>query len=171
MMTTDNYPTSPTMRELELAAVKLGTKNQQERFAAGLLPEDELLALARAELFRPFDGYRRWAKDTKVRASEIRHKRDCEEASDPMTSDEAIVFETCLAGDLTHDEWEVYREMGCARDEAAKHPWLASMASVVIEPIAHFATCTVCQGEASRMSVKIIIEWAGRKLTREYVLK
>jgi hypothetical protein len=159
--------------ELEAAAAKLGTTNQQERFAAGLLPEDELLALARAELFKPFEtlaqhGVKRWGKDTKVRPSEIRH--DSRGRCD-MRHESEITYETCQAGELTHDEWEVYRLVMTARDEAAKHPWLASTAAVTIEPLAHFATCTACQAEASRMSVKATIKWAGRELVREYLLR
>ncbi len=155
--------------ELELAAVALGTDNQRERFAAGLLPEDELLALARAELFKPFNHLPRWGKDTKVMPGEIRHRRNCEERND-RTSPEPIVFETAQAAELSHQEWVAYREVQKARDLAAHHPWLDS-AAVLIEPLMHFATCTVCQGEASRASAKITIHWAGRDLVREYVLR
>jgi hypothetical protein len=161
--------------ELETLAVRLGTTNQQERFAAGMLPEDELLALARAELFKPFellamDGVKRWGKDTKVKISEIRHERTCEERED--ASPQAILFETCQAGELKHGEWETYRRFQTTRDIAAEHPWLARVArGVLLEPLAHFATCSVCQAEASRMSVKVTIHWAGRELVREYVLR
>lgn len=161
-------------RQLEVLAVKLGTANQQERYAAGLLPEDELLAIARTELFKPFEllaqqGVKRWNKDTRVRLNEIRHERSCEERND--TSPEAILFESCQAGELTHGEWETYRIFQKHRDIAAAHPWLATVNGVVLEPIAHFATCSVCQAEASRMSVKVTVHWAGRALVREYVLR
>lgn len=46
---------------LELEALKEGTENQRERYAAGFLPEDELTHLARAILFKGFGEFRRWA--------------------------------------------------------------------------------------------------------------
>ena len=153
-------------RDLEHAAAKLGTENQRERYAAGMLPEDELLALARGELFKPFDGFKRWGKDTKVRAFDIRHRSPC-----VLTRESDINFEVTQAGELTHDEWVVYKQIGEARDYASRHAWLAGISSVVIEPLAHFATCPACDAESTRMSAKVTIEWAGRKLVREYVLR
>lgn len=161
-------PDSPH-HHAEIAAVATGTPNQQERYAAGFLPEDELLALARAELFKPFDGFKRWAKDTRLQAKDVRHDKTCEEHGAP-TSAEPIVFETCQAIELSHDEWKIYRSIGEARDTADRHDWLAP-GSVTIEPLAHFATCSVCQAEAVRMSTKVTVAWAGRRLVREYVLR
>ncbi len=158
---------------LELEAAKLGTKNQLERFLAGYLPEDELLALARKVLFAPFDGFERWGKDTKVKPFEIQHspRCPCHPRVGGGSAEVEAEFETAQAGELTHAEWEVYRAMGAARDHASKHPWLVGTSSVTTEPLAHFATCRKCEAEASRMSAKVTIEWAGRKLVREYVLR
>lgn len=151
--------------ELEAAAAHLGTDNQRERFAAGLLPEDELLALARGELYRPFDGLPRWGKYTLVRVADIRHTPKCE------GHDKDVVFESCQAGELSHDEWVAYRALQAARDIAALHPWLSSPGAITLEPMGHFATCTACDAEVCRMSAKVIVKWAGRELVREYVLR
>src|SRR6185295_12666870 len=60
---------------LELEALKLGTDNQRERYSAGLLPEDELTALARTELFTGFAGLRRWAKrDHTALGEKLKHR-------------------------------------------------------------------------------------------------
>jgi hypothetical protein len=152
--------------ELEAAAVRLGTQNQQERFAANLLPEEELLGLARAVLFEPFSlGITPWGTKTRVQVNDVKHHKDC-----AVGDGSDVVFDTTQAGELNHDEWERYREFMRIRDRAALHPWLDSPQAVTLEPIAHFATCRHCEGEACRMSVKVTIEWAGRKLVREYVL-
>ena len=151
--------------ELEEAAVHFGSDNQKERYAAGLLPEEELCGLAREQLFKPFAGIPRWGTMTRVQAKDVRHHRQC------AAGDTDIVFEAVAAGELTHDEWEAYRLIQAARDIAAVHPWLMSTNAITLAPMAHFATCRHCEAEACRTSVKVTIQWAGRELVREYVLK
>jgi hypothetical protein len=147
----------------ELEALSLATDNQRERYAAGLLPEDELLAIARAELFKPFDGFKRWRTGSGVKSEDVRHDRDCQ--------DRTVIFETTQAGELSHDEWSMYRTIGEARNKSALHSWFTESAAVTIEPLTHWATCTSCKGEAARSSVKVSVQWAGRVLVREYSLQ
>lgn len=152
----------------ELEAIALGTDNQRERYAAGLLPEDELLAIARHELFKPFDGFKRWRTDsnrgtaTSLRPDDVKHSRDCQQRS--------VGFETTQAGELGHDEWVSYRQISAARDQAALHSWHQTLTAVRIEPMTHWATCATCKGEAAKSTARISIEWAGRVLVREYAL-
>ena len=157
------------VRELEAMAVRLGTRNQQERFAAGLLPDDEINSLARTELFKPFADLPKWGNKM-LRAEHVKHEPRCNTQGGIVTCDGRVEFETCDVAELSHDEWEVYRLVQQGRDTAANHPWL-DLGSVTIEPLAHFATCSECEAEASRVSAKVTIKWAARELVREYVLR
>jgi hypothetical protein len=155
---------------LEAQAVSMGDDNQRERHASGVLPEDELLHLARAELFRPFADLRRWSSSGRsgvnLTASAVKHTKRCT-AKDGT----GVKFETCQAGELTHDEWrslKTIQELAVAVDA---HPWMRRAgAKVTIESQTHWATCARCEAEACRSSAKVSIQWAGRILTREYAL-
>jgi hypothetical protein len=154
------------IRDLEAEAIKLGTDNQRERYAAGLLPEDELLAIAREELFRPFAAFSRFSTAVKVRDRDVHHTRDC-----PRTR--TIEYETTQADELSHDEWAGYRAIQAARDVAFLHPWLqaAGAGHVTTEPLMHWGSCPLCKAEAYRSSARVVVEWAARELVREYVLR
>lgn len=150
-------------RELELEAVRRGTTNQQERYAADMLPEDELAFLAREELFAKFEsfGLKRYSSAVKLKPHDLRHAKDCHGD---------VVFEVTKTGELLHDEWRAYRVFQECRDQVALHPWLARGGTVVLEPLSHWATCSVCEREACKQTIKVTITWAGRILVREYAL-
>lgn len=164
-----NANAKPDTAELEREVVKLGTDNQRSRHAEGQLPEDELLCIARGELFKPFDRFRPW-HNRNLRAQSVRH-------ADKMCRGH-IKFETCEPDGMSHDEWEVLADLRRAADIAADHHWIIRSAKlvtdarelVVVEPLMHFAACVACKSEESRASAKIHIAWAGRVLTREYAL-
>lgn len=170
-------PANEKLAELERDALAArGTDNQRARHKAGVLPEDELLAVARAELFAPFNAFTQW-HNRNLKPSAVRHKeRHCHGRID---------FETAEPDELTHEQWEALAQIKAAAEIAADHHWVtrslneaaersgilaANMRSVIVEPLAHWATCEKCGAEEVRASVKITILWAGRSLAREYAL-
>lgn len=143
---------------LEDAAAALGTRDQRERYAAGVLPEEELLALARAELFRRFAGLKRWAGRYRVTMGMmLKHADGCAESD--------LQFETTEVSELDGSEWAT---LTAIRELAAvAHPWAPEVAVVTMT---HWVTCAGCKAESSRSVAKVSMTWAGRILVREYVL-
>jgi len=156
---------------LELEALKLGTDNQRERYSAGLLPEDELTALARTELFTGFAGLRRWAKRDHTALGEKLKHRISHAGAACLNNPDHPDLETTDAEELEADEWNTLKHIQAMADIVTRHHWLVrSHGSVQIKPSTHWATCKSCKAETSRSSAKVTIEWAGRLLTREYAL-
>lgn len=164
---------SPT--ELERNALeRRGTENQRARYAEGLLPEDELLAIARAELFAPLNDFGPFRK---LKPQECKHKsRLCRGH---------IEFETREAGELAHDEYEGLAKIRVAAELASRHEWINSslvnesmrtnvslhdMRRITVTPMTHWGTCKECGHETTRSSAMVTILWAGRLLSREYRL-
>ena len=150
----------PKVAQIGLLLQEHGTDNQRERYAVGLLPEDELLALARYELFLPFAPFRRWAK---LEVGDVRHERNCNGG--------VVTFSTCEPGSLTHDEWSLFKQITVAIDAAngGALKWHGVTATFAL--VEHVGRCSVCQAEAFGRAANIRIEWAGRPLSREYALE
>lgn len=150
----------PKVVQVELLLQGHGTDSQRERYAARLLPEDELLALARAQLFAPFASFRRWEK---LLHQDVRHARSC--------SGGEVTFTTTPPDSLTHDEWSTFKRITTAVDAAnAGHlSWHGVTAITTL--VEHVGRCSVCDSEAFGRAVNIRIEWAGRPLSREYMLE
>lgn len=139
------------------------SENQRERFSAGLLPEDELLCLARWELFRPFTSFARWQK---LEAWDVEHERDCTGAGPS-----SVRFVTQKPGDLTHDEWSQFKKITTAVSQANNGLLAAFGVTATASLVEHVGRCNSCTAEAFGRSVNIRIEWAGRPLSREYTLE
>jgi hypothetical protein len=152
-----------TTQELEALAIATGSPNQRERFAAGVLPEDELLALARVQLFKEF-AFPRWTahREHERMKRELKHKPTCGVAPQ-------YKLEACDLDSMTADEWRLFKLFTIAAGKSAQHMWLKPNA-VSIDPVAHFVECASCGAEDARTSIKISIHWAGRILVREYAL-
>ncbi len=157
----------------ELQLLKLhGTENQRERWVEGLLPEDELLALARNVLFEPFAEFRRWQK---LQLQDVKHERNCTGGT--------IAFTTRKPDDLTADEWALYKKIsGVAIDHVTRMhelrkaagglPYqLTGITKVGGSLVEHVGTCSHCKAECFGRAASIRIEWAGRPLSREYSLE
>lgn len=157
---------------LEHEAIKLGTDRQREFYARGVLPEDELLQIVRAELFKVFGRFDRWSlsHDKPKLVREIRHVVTC----DPSDRDYEHFVED--------DPIDTRRQMSPAEEinfgalvaaAAAPrvHPWLVRTGGTVkVEPVTHWFACTACEGETARSSAKVTITWGERELVREYAL-
>lgn len=153
---------------LELHALEQGTENQMERWLAKLLPEDELTALARKEIFAGFDPYKRWQNISELDADNaIRHGDLCD---DPDLAS-AILFETKPAYNLTHDQWELMKRVQATTEATRKHAWCVEGGCTVrMQPRVHVAVCARCNGSVRYPAALVTVEWAGRTLTREYAL-
>lgn len=148
-----------TWVEHELIA-RHGTENQKERWERELLPEAELLSLARYELFLPFASFRRWAK---LEAGGLRHDRSC--------SGGEVRFVTQDPGSLTHDEWSNFKQIMSAVDAANAGPLSKHGVVATVSLVEHVGRCSVCPAETYGRAANIRIEWAGRPLSREYTLE
>ena len=152
---------------LELEALKLGRADQRERHAAGVLPEEELLALARGVLYAPLDGWTRW-KNRDLHAREVRHKGSCESRHND------VEYKTLGGAELPAmdaDTWNRLGELRHAVNRINVHPWLVkSHASATVEVTKHEARCVKCRAVAVRYTARVALPWAGRILVREYLL-
>ncbi len=168
MVTEDRLRTDNLVTWLEHEALKEATPEQRERWTHNLLPEEELLRAARAEVFKIFEADR-WAK---IEASEVRHSRTCKRPSTALATDPRVVFSTDDVSELTRESYALFRRLGAEADALrTSHPWFThGGCTVKIELRTHWAECTRCGGEAFRSSASVRIMWAGRELVREYAL-
>lgn len=150
---------------LELEALKLGTQSQRDRWRDNLLPEEEILKLARDELYKPLADIPRWTKTHKLKPHDVRHMTDC-----------ALVAHTVQmsvepAGALDENAYESLRRVRDAIKVALDHPWCqtADLGFAVL-PRMHVAECLLCHAKEYRFSVLVTCKWADRILTREYAL-
>jgi hypothetical protein len=151
---------------LELEALKRGTANQRERWDHQLLPEEELTALARNELFECFT-MKRWKNMSIAEAHDaIRHAEECHGIA-PITFETEVTFDA-----LTHTQWESWKVVQSAVNQTSKtHPWCVQ-ANVTLTIVCkmHVATCNHCKKQVRFATALVVAQWAGRKLTREFAL-
>lgn len=163
---TQRLATDNLVTWLETEALKQGTDNQRERWHAMLLPEDEILKLARAELYKGFE-FKRWhSGEIRDELAKIlrgkRHDQGCVERPE---------FEVADVGELTAEQWDVFKKISALADAINMHPWMfRQKASATITSFTHWASCLRCGLETSASGVKISIPWAGRVLVREFRL-
>lgn len=158
------------IRWQEMEALAEGTDNQRERYRDGLLPEDELLTIARAILFKGFGGLdiKRWATghDRAKMLADLKHKPE-----DHTLYPDDLEFEVAETAELDAKEYDRLKQLRGAAEAAQVHPWLVRFETKVrVETSTHWVTCKVCGAELCRTSVKVTIPWAGRQLVREYAL-
>jgi hypothetical protein len=153
----------------ETEALRLGSVSQRQRWASDCLPEAELLILVRNELFRPFALCPR---KTRRGPSAIRHGtptwiRDC-----AVDRSIPVEWRTNPDPDLTDDNWQTLRRLLVAGEAVRRHPWMRSSppAYVRMQVRNHHGMCLTCRGTSSENTALIEIDWAGRTLSREYVL-
>lgn len=158
---------------LELEAVKLGTERQQALYRDGELPEEEILTIARAVLFKGFGAFERWSlsHEKPKMARLIRHVVGC----DPDRREYAhevhgpIPYEGTL--DTTDVEERNLAALRAMADAAALHPWLVQTGgTVTVTAYTHWFSCMTCDGDIPRVSAKVTVDWGGRELVREYAL-
>lgn len=161
----------------EMEAVRLGTEDQRERYGAGALPDEELCRIARSVLFTAFDGF---LPRKKLTASAIGHPRRQDSqvwlCATPGAADHSafpipVTWSTMPSPVLTPSEWVTLTRMNRAVNDTNRHPWLVDAPiSATIATRIHKGVCQRCQREAAQASALVTIAWAGRTLSREYVL-
>ena len=139
------------VRDREFLA-KHGTPEQVERFDAGYLDGDELLAVVRDTLFRPFEDFPRYEKLVK---DDVEHDDECYEGK--------VVFRVEEKSTLNPAQYFMLKQMR----KICEHEGLLA----TVQPFYHTATCNECNSSTeTRDSIKITLIWNGRKLSREYAL-
>lgn len=137
-----------------------GTDNQYERFVAGLLPEGELLMLARTVLFAPFSCFNRW---TKIDFSEVKHDKACNGGR--------VTFTTREPDNLNSVEWTKFKSITTLVSRANQGPLHERGVQATASLVEHVGTCSVCGAEVFGRAARIHIDWAGHPLSREYTLE
>lgn len=168
------------------AVTQYGSASQRERWLAGALPEAELLELARGQLFRPFALFQ---KRTPMNFAAIDHPRTAANLWRCLTvprasgavrdGNELVTWETIHTPALTDREHDTLRCLNNHAREVALHPWLrqspvnpVALPEVIgVAPREHRGTCAVCLRTVFERSALVSIYWAGRVLSREYVLR
>lgn len=154
----------------EREAITRATESQRERWLSGTLPQDELLVLARHELFGPFARFARFQRLTPL---DIPHPRTDAGGGGRVCVDGTeipIAWESRDNPPLSADEWAMVRRIKTAAKIASEHRWLsvALTTSVRVTLRSHVGTCKRCRGTAEVHSALVSILWAGHTLSREY---
>lgn len=148
---------------LEHQALKSATPRQRDMYGSGVLPQSELLSLARDELFAMFADVPRWRQLT---YANVQHRDGCRARVD------IAGFEITPA-ELETEQGVNFAGLREACDAlAVDHPWLVRQAvKPTLRVYGHCAVCTSCKQSVRKWSTRISIPWAGRDLTREYALQ
>jgi hypothetical protein len=154
-----------------------GTFDQRTRWTECVLPEEELLGIARAELFRPFGMLE---KRRPMVFADIPHPTDtrgvwtCLQPVPKIPKDASalVTWETLPGPCLTQAEYRTLCRIHEIAAEVQGHPWMkgASAEAVSFEAREHRGTCKKCGGMTYERSALVTVLWAGRRLSREYVL-
>lgn len=153
----------------EMQAIEIATVSQRDRWRAGALPADELNAIARDELFKPFDGF---VKRRKFTVADIPHPRvgaswKC--ADNGNAHNIPITWVTVMKPTLTASQWSEVTRLRIASEDVRRHPWLAhDDGALQIQVRSHVGTCQRCHKSAEQAAALVLIAWAGRLLSREY---
>lgn len=158
---------------------KCGSEDQIARYARGALPVDELLTMARAELFAPFGGMdlKRFAKSREMVSlhRRIAHSKDCPE----IGRDDSEIHEIDLPALVQTPAEQKHLDMLVAHaTTAARHEFLQTKFlldpsagdALLIETRTYRATCAACRAHASCTAAKVSIRWAEHTLVREWLL-
>lgn len=154
------------MSHLYSCAARLGTESQRERAAVGFLSEDEILQLARDELFRPLASLQRWStrEDRQRITSDMRHRDRCGDVH-------GYAFVVTPMESCTDDEWPSVKVIRAAQVTVATHEWLLySRVKPILEMSTHRATCTGCKATGQGSVAKVTIQFCHHMLVREYAL-
>lgn len=170
-------------------AVRLGTADQRARWDVGVLPDSELVALARGPLFAAFA-----AIPTRKRMGPmaIAHPRGADHMptcmyvdsdlpefspgkemriAEPNTGQIPVNWSTTPSPELTVVEWHALAAVNAAVETTNKHPWLVvAPGGATLTTRLHKGECQRCKRQAAEAAALVTIVWAGRTLSREYAL-
>ncbi len=157
----------------ESEALQLGSPNQRQRWSGGCLPEEELLLIARRELFAPLSLCPRRSRKG---PSAIAHPTDpqgewvCTRSA--FNGIVPVMWRTEPDPELTETQWQSLQRVLVACDEIRRHRWMTrtNPTAVRVSTRQHRGECQDCHGTTAENSALVGLEWAGRVLSREYVL-
>lgn len=167
------------------ALLAKGTMSQRDRWGAGCLPDEELLDIARGELFR---GFTLFTRRSKMGFSAIEHPRPMSPGRNPCLPmdgrkpDDVIDWRTTPNPPLSEREHRTLQAMNDAANDLRQHPWLRQESPAVVAsgislpelvgvaPREHTGECRACKRSTYERSALVTVTWAGRTLSREYVL-
>jgi hypothetical protein len=152
---------------VEAEAAKLVARNKAEvrawitrhapvllpRFEAGFLPEAELDDAMRDYAFRDFAACERYDR---LRGKDLQHDSECE--------DRRAVFEHGRCDGMSDAQFDVYLRI----DAIASKVQIAR--DVEVQAIEHRAYCHGCDGQAVRLSVKVMLVFINREFARHFAL-
>jgi hypothetical protein len=158
-------PHFPPVSNLETDLVAAcGSQNQQDRHRDGLLPEDELLTMARVLFFEPLNLTKRWNSGHDKRDME---RRFVHQGAALGCTAEHLGYEVAEMTEAGADEYMRLKMIEGIAGRIKAHPWVTDCQ---VTTAAHWLTCSKCDAESVRLSAKVTITWAGRALVREYAL-
>ncbi len=163
-----------TWQEMEAVRTR-GNDAQRERWGACCLPEDELLELARQVLFEPLALF---MKRQRLLFASIPHPRaangiwTCVSGAVASRLDSLVDWSTATNPELSAGEWKTLQQVLDAAWTIGRHPWmrLSPPEAVSVQPREHRGVCKRCDGAVVEHTALVSIQWAGRTLSREYVL-
>jgi len=143
-----------------------GHPEMYQRWGHGLLPESELLDVARDELFKPMAAFPRRKR---LGDTAVPHRGGCSYDGDP---EYLVTWRTDHGPSLTRTQYARLAMREAVTQRIADHPWLrlSPRNCVTTQVRDHIGTCTVCRQSVSQRSVLVTVQWAGRTLSREYLL-
>lgn len=162
--------TTPSSQELELELLRWrGSADQARRYAHGQLPQDELLSLAREELFRPL-GY-----------LERRRKRTHSDLHPPIVGEQPcrahpseirwVVVEIVDLAPQEHITMGRIHESIAEISEMGGRRYIRPDETLInVSVREHRGTCTRCCLIITDRGALVSICWAGHHLSREYAL-
>jgi len=162
----------------ELEALRThGAADDRHRWMQQCMPESDLIAIAKRELFRPLATFSRLRQTGFADIDHPKNSRNLWECLLTSKSGTANLIElTTLQGpELDMNErGALMRIQECAEHMRA-HPWLCVSNRFVGNPVSllvreHRCTCRVCGRSISRKAVLVTAAWAGRHLVNEYIL-
>lgn len=152
---------------LESSAAMLGSPQQRERYTRREMSDDELLLLARNEIFKGFLQFDKW---TPIKFTDVEHEPTCRAK---MTVGINVHDAPIPAvASMTNDEIDTMARMQHVIEIMwEQHAWFRQPGTKPYLKIkVHTAMCSHCKSEVSRKSALVRAPWAGRILTREFRL-
>jgi hypothetical protein len=159
-----------------------GTFDQRTRWSSCILPDEELLGIVRTELFRSFGLF---TKRRQMTFADVPHPVDFRGIWECLRGTAAgvvgvasksladmVTWETAPNPRLTAPEYRALLRIQETVAEIRRHPWMQGTGGepVSAEVREHRGTCKKCGGMTFERSALVTIQWAGRCLSREYVL-
>jgi hypothetical protein len=147
--------------------IQIGRPDQIQRFDAGFIPDDEVLGLARGQLFRPLEGFPRRSGASRIKSSQLDHKTGCRASSwapgmyetvedPPLGPTAGLNFQS-----IANVAQTIYGI------ELAGH----GPERVGIRAYEHVGWCPLCDGDKITVpTAKVTVVWNGWQMVREYEL-